>query len=59
MCIRDRGYPWLGKEEERRALKLRVALASTFSASLELSRQQMLQADQRGQFEEIILLGAL
>jgi chromatin segregation and condensation protein Rec8/ScpA/Scc1 (kleisin family) len=40
-------------------LKLRVALASTFSASLELSRQQMLQADQRGQFEEIILLGAL
>lgn len=45
--------PPIGKEEAGRQLKLRVALASTFAASLELSRQQILEADQSGLFAEI------
>ncbi len=47
--------PAIGKEEASRKLKLRVAVASTFAASLELSRQQFLEADQHGQFEEVTL----
>jgi segregation and condensation protein A len=47
--------PAIGKGEAGRKLKLRVALASTFAASLELSRQQVLQADQLGLFEEVTL----
>jgi segregation and condensation protein A len=49
--------PSIGKEEVGRTLKLRVALASTFAASLELSRQQVLEAEQSAHFEEITLHG--
>jgi segregation and condensation protein A len=47
--------PTIGKAEASRALKLRAAVASTFAASLELSRQQFLEADQNAQFEEVML----
>ena len=47
--------PAIGKEEAARTLKLRAALASTFAASLELSRQQFLEADQNALFEEVML----
>jgi len=47
--------PTIGKEEVGRTLKLRVALASTFAASLELSRQQVLEAEQSAHFEELML----
>jgi len=47
--------PAIGKEEAARTLKLRAAVASTFAASLELSRQQYLVADQEEKFEEIML----
>jgi segregation and condensation protein A len=50
--------PAIGREEAGRTMKLRVALASTFAASLELSRQQALQAEQSGNFAEITLRGA-
>jgi chromatin segregation and condensation protein Rec8/ScpA/Scc1 (kleisin family) len=51
-----RGFlPPIGKEEVSRTLKLRAAVASTFAASLELSRQQFLEADQSADFEEISL----
>jgi chromatin segregation and condensation protein Rec8/ScpA/Scc1 (kleisin family) len=53
------GYlPAIGREEAGRTMKLRVALASTFAASLELARQQALQAEQSGNFAEITLRGA-
>lgn len=47
--------PAIGKQEVHRNLKLRAAVASTFAASLELSRQQFLEADQGEHFEEVIL----
>jgi segregation and condensation protein A len=47
--------PAIGKQEVSRNLKLRAAVASTFAASLELSRQQFLKADQNGHFEEVTL----
>jgi segregation and condensation protein A len=47
--------PPIGNAEAARTLKLRAALASTFAASLELSRQQFLEADQNAQFEEVML----
>jgi segregation and condensation protein A len=47
--------PAIGKQVVSRNLKLRAAVASTFAASLELSRQQFLEADQSVHFEEVIL----
>jgi segregation and condensation protein A len=47
--------PSIGKDDASRSLKLRVALASTFAASLELARQDVLQADQSVMFEEVVL----
>jgi chromatin segregation and condensation protein Rec8/ScpA/Scc1 (kleisin family) len=47
--------PTIGKEEVGRTLKLRVAIARTFAASLELSRQQVLEAEQSAHFEEVTL----
>jgi segregation and condensation protein A len=47
--------PTIGKEEVGRTLKMRVALASTCTASLELSRQQVLEAEQSAHFEEVTL----
>ena len=47
--------PAIGKQVVSRNLKLRAAVASTFAASLELSRQQFLEADQSEHFEEVIL----
>jgi segregation and condensation protein A len=47
--------PSIGNDEIGRKLKLRVALASTFAAGLELSRQQVLEAEQNVQFEEVRL----
>jgi segregation and condensation protein A len=47
--------PAIGREEASRKLKLRAAVASTFAASLELSRQQLLEADQNALFEEVML----
>jgi segregation and condensation protein A len=47
--------PAIGKEEAARTLKLRAAVASTFAASLELSSQQYLVADQEEKFEEVML----
>jgi segregation and condensation protein A len=47
--------PAIGKAEATRTLKLRAAVASTFAASLALSRQQFLEADQNALFEEVML----
>ena len=47
--------PAIGQQEVSRNLKLRAAVASTIAASLELSRQQFLEADQGEHFEEVIL----
>jgi chromatin segregation and condensation protein Rec8/ScpA/Scc1 (kleisin family) len=47
--------PAIGKEEAARTLKLRAAVASIFAASLELSRQQYLVADQEEKFAEVML----
>jgi segregation and condensation protein A len=47
--------PPLGHEEASRQLKLRAAVASTFAASLELSKQQVLEPRQSGDFEEVTL----
>jgi segregation and condensation protein A len=50
--------PIMTEQEASRPLQLRAAIASTFAASLELARLQVLEAEQRGQFEEIILRSA-
>jgi segregation and condensation protein A len=47
--------PAIGQAEESRNLKLRAAVASTFAASLELSRQQYLVAEQGEKFAEVTL----
>jgi segregation and condensation protein A len=47
--------PAIGQQEVYRNLKLRAAVASTFAATLELSRQQFLEADQGGHFQEVTL----
>jgi segregation and condensation protein A len=47
--------PSIGKEEAGRTLKIRTAIASTFAASLELSRQQFLEADQDEHFGAVTL----
>jgi segregation and condensation protein A len=47
--------PSIGKDEASRTLKLRTAIASTFAASLELSRQQFLEADQDEHFGEVTI----
>jgi segregation and condensation protein A len=42
-------------DDPNRSLKARAAIASTFAASLELSRQQVLEVSQGGHFEEVTI----
>jgi segregation and condensation protein A len=54
-CPLQAFLPGIAADDPIRTLKARAAVASTFAASLELARQQVLEADQSWHFGEVML----